>query len=143
MQKNRKSFIDAAMDTAVSWSLRSEDPFKKVGCCILNKNGRVLSVGYNGLPSKFKAPREFWTNRDLRRKFILHAEINALSLLKLNDDPYILVSTLLPCSSCATSIIAHGIKNVVYLEKYNLDQNALDIFKFYGINLSRYENKDR
>jgi dCMP deaminase len=141
MQKNRKSFIDAAMDTAVSWSLRSEDSFKKVGCCILNKKGRVLSVGYNGLPSKFKPSRGFWSNRDLRRKFILHAEINALSLLKLNDEPYILVSTLLPCSSCATSIIAHGIKNVVYLEKYNLDQNALDIFKFYGINLSKYENK--
>lgn len=129
------------MDTAMAWSLRSEDPFKKVGCCVLNKNGRVLSVGYNGLPSKFKPSNGFWDNRDLRRKFMLHAEINALSLLRLNDEPHLLVSTLLPCSGCATAIIAHGIKNIVYLEEYKLDQNALDIFKFYGINLSKYENK--
>ena len=49
---SRISFIDAAIDTAKTWSKRSEDIHQKVGACILNKNGEVLSVGYNGLTKK-------------------------------------------------------------------------------------------
>lgn len=136
---NRASFTDVALATAKVWALRSEDPFKKVGCCILNREGRVLSVGYNGLPSKFNPKEGFWDDRDSRRKYILHAEINALSLIKRTDEPYVLACTLLPCSSCATAIIAHGIKNIVYLENYEPDQNALEIFKYYGVNINKYE----
>lgn len=135
----RLSFIDTAIQTAKVWAARSEDPYKKVGSCILNPEGRVLSVGYNGLPSKFHVNSSFWQDRDYRRKFMIHAEINALSLIKKSDCPYLIATTLLPCSSCATSIISYGIKEVVYEEDYAPDQNALDIFKFYGINLIRYE----
>jgi len=136
---NRTSFTNIALATAKVWALRSEDPFKKVGCCILNEEGRVLSVGYNGLPSKFDAKEGFWDDRDARRKYILHAEINALSLIKRTDKPHVLACTLLPCSSCATAIIAHGIKNIIYLEDYEPDQNALEIFKYYGVNINKYE----
>lgn len=136
---DRISFALAAINTAQAWSFRSEDPYKKVGCCILNEEGRVLSIGYNGLPKKFIVDSEFWSNRENRRKFMIHAEINALSLIKKTDAPYTLACTLLPCSSCATAIVAYGIKEVIYKEHYNLDQNALDIFKFYGINLIRHE----
>lgn len=137
--KKRPSFVNIALATAKVWSLRSEDPYKKVGSCILNKEGRVLSVGYNGLPSKVSVNDKFWENREERRKYMIHAEINALSLIKRSDEPYILACTLLPCSSCATSIISYGIKHVVYLEDYNLDKNALDIFRFYGVQLQKYE----
>ena len=137
--KKRPSFVDIALATAKVWSLRSEDQYRKVGSCILNKEGRVLSVGYNGLPSKIVVNTNFWENREERRKYMIHAEINALSLIKRSDDPYILACTLLPCSSCATSIVAYGIKQVIYLEDYNLDKNALDIFTFYGVHLEKYE----
>jgi dCMP deaminase len=136
---NRASFANIALATAKVWALRSEDPFKKVGCCILNEEGRILSVGYNGLPSKFNPKEGFWNDRDSRRKYILHAEINALSLIKRTDAPHVLACTLLPCSSCATAIIAHGIKNIIYLEDYESDQNALEIFKYYGVNINKYE----
>lgn len=43
--------------------------------------------------------------------------------------------TLLPCSYCATSICAYGIKTVVYDVTYEQDQKALEIFKFYGVQL--------
>jgi dCMP deaminase len=137
--KKRPSFVDIALATAKVWSLRSEDPYRKVGSCILNKEGRVLSAGYNGLPSKVSVDDKFWENREERRRYMIHAEINALSLIKRSDEPYILACTLLPCSSCATSIISYGIKHVVYLEDYNLDKNALDIFRFYGVQLQKYE----
>ena len=132
---NRISFIEAAIETARIWSSRSEDPYKKVGVCILNKDGRVLSVGYNGLLSKFNINQDFFSDRDNRRKYMIHAEINALSLVKRGDQPHLLASTLLPCSSCATNIVAYGVKSVVYSEEYEKDSTAKEIFKFYNIEL--------
>ena len=137
--KNRPSFEEIALQTAKVWSLRSEDPYRKVGACVLNEEGRVLSVGYNGLPAKFNLKKKFWNDRDERRKYMIHAEINALSLIKKSDKPYLLACTLLPCSSCATSIISYGIKKVIYSEDYHLDKNSLDIFMFYGVQLNKYE----
>jgi len=132
---NRISFIEAAIETAKIWSSRSEDPHKKVGVCILNKDGRVLSVGYNGLLSKFSINEDFFSDRDNRRKYMIHAEINALSLVKRGDQPHLLASTLLPCSNCATNIVAYGVKSVVYSEEYEKDSAAKEIFKFYNIEL--------
>ena len=132
---NRISFIEAAIQTAKIWSSRSEDPHKKVGVCILNKDGRVLSVGYNGLLPKFNINEDFFGDRDNRRKYMIHAEINALSLVKRGDQPHLLASTLLPCSNCATNIVAYGVKSVVYSEEYEKDCIAKEIFKFYNIEL--------
>lgn len=132
---NRISFIEAASQTAKIWSTRSEDMHKKVGACILNKEGRVLSVGYNGLTAKLNIDINFWENRDHRRDYVIHAEANALSLIKKQDDPYLIATTLLPCSHCATNIACYGIKIVVYNEEYEKDQKAKDIFKFYNIEL--------
>lgn len=132
---NRISFIEAAAKTAKVWSDRSEDMHKKVGACILNKEGRVLSVGYNGLTSKLEVDEKFWENRDYRRDYVIHAEINALALINRQDDPYLIATTLLPCSHCATNIACYGIKIVVYNEEYEKDQKAKDIFKFYNIEL--------
>lgn len=132
---NRISFIEAAIETAKIWSSRSEDPYKKVGVCILNKDGRVLSVGYNGLLPKFNINKDFFSDRDNRRKYMIHAEINALSLVKRGDQPHLLASTLLPCSNCATNIVAYGVKSVVYSEEYEKDSTAKEIFKFYNIEL--------
>jgi len=137
---NRISFIEAAIETAKIWSSRSEDPHKKVGVCILNKDGRVLSVGYNGLLSKFSINEDFFSDRDNRRKYMIHAEINALSLVKRGDQPHLLASTLLPCSNCATNIVAYGVKSVVYSEEYEKDSAAKEIFKFYNIELIKIWN---
>ena len=34
-------------------SMRSKDPSTQVGCCIVSKDNRILSVGYNGAPNGF------------------------------------------------------------------------------------------
>lgn len=100
----------------------------------------MLSIGYNGVQSKQKIKDKFWSDRDERRKYIIHAETNALSCLTRYDSPYLLASTLLPCSSCAINIASYGIKEIIYLEEYEKDVLAKKIFKFYNINISKYEN---
>ena len=134
----RISFEQLAMNVANECSKRSEDLHKKVGCCILNKDGRILSTGYNGLLPKVNMSKRFWLNRDLRRKYIIHAEINALSRIKIEDEPYILASTLLPCSTCALNIASYGIKKVIYKEEYHNDKGCIDIFNFYKIQLIKF-----
>lgn len=130
-------FEEMALNIALECSKRSEDLHKKVGCCILNKEGRVLSTGYNGLIPNFNMPIRFWNNRDLRRKYIIHAEINALSRIKRDECPYILATTLLPCSACAINIASYGIKKVIYKEDYHKDKGSYDIFNFYKIELNQ------
>ena len=134
----RISFTEMAVKFALDASLRSEDPHKKVGCCILNKEGRVLSIGYNGLLSKHQVKNNFWEDRDKRRKYVIHAETNALACISRYESPHLLVCTLLPCSSCAINIASHGIKEVVYIEEYAKDDLAKEIFDFYGIKLIKY-----
>lgn len=127
------------MNLALVVSQRSEDPHQKVGVCILDKNGRVLSLGYNGIRPKDERDNDFWNDRDNRRKYIIHAETNALSCITRYDNPYILASTLLPCSCCAINIASYGIEKVLYLKDYKNDQSAYDVLRFYNIELKKYE----
>ena len=132
MNKNRLSWDLYALKIAQIAALRSEDPFKKVGACALDFSNRVVGVAYNGLASGINVSEEFWKDRDARRPFMIHAEINLLSLIK-RGECNLLACTLLPCSSCASAIAAYGVKKVVYNEVYSRDNVALEIFKFNGI----------
>jgi len=136
---NRISFEDMAMELAIVASKRSEDPYKKVGACVLDASGRVLGVGYNGLRPKHIKSEDFWSDRDNRRKYIIHAEVNALSNIDSSKANLIAV-TLLPCSSCANLIASKNISKVLYLEDYENDCQAKDIFMFHNINLIKYDS---
>lgn len=116
---------------------RSEDPFKKVGACVLDKDNRIIGIGYNGLAVGKNAPKDFWCDRDKRRPYMIHAEANALACVK-HGEASLLACTLLPCRYCATLIAAYGIKRVIYLDTYDRDISALDIFDFYDISHKQY-----
>jgi dCMP deaminase len=133
---SRLSWEEYALKIAEVASLRSEDPYTQVGACGLDENNRVIGVAYNGLASGIKVDEYFWKDRNARRPYMIHAEANLLSLFERNKCK-LLACTLLPCSSCATLIAAHGIKKVVFKEIYNRDQEAFNIFNFYGIGLQQ------
>tara|TARA_R110000751_G_scaffold25838_1_gene69690 strand:+ start:130 stop:540 length:411 start_codon:yes stop_codon:yes gene_type:complete len=135
----RISWEQYALDIAQTASSRSEDRYVKVGACALNAQRMIVSVGYNGLASGKEVSYDFWRNRDHRRKFMIHAEVNCLSLFK-KGEAEMLATTLLPCSSCATLIASYGISKVVYLDVYERDTQALEIFEFYDIECIKYGN---
>ena len=128
----RKSWYEHAMDIAETAMQRSEDVYRKVGACILGEENDVLAVAYNGLGHGKNVDESFWEDRNERLPFMIHAETNVLARVKRGEGK-IIACTLLPCSSCATNIVAHGIKTVLYKELYERDQKALEIFKFYNI----------
>ena len=135
----RISWEQYALNIAQTASSRSEDHYVKVGACALNSQRMVVSVGYNGLASGKDVCYDFWRNRDHRRKFMIHAEVNCLSLFK-KGEAEMLATTLLPCSSCATLIASYGISKVVYKDVYERDEQALEIFDFYNIECIKYGN---
>ena len=139
MPKSPKStWGEYALEIARVASLRSEDPHRKVGACALDHQNMVAGVGYNGLASGKDVPIDFWLDRDARRRYMIHAEANCLSLCR-KGNVGLLAVTLLPCSYCATMIAAYRIPCVVYGEVYKRDIKALDIFKFYDISLIKIE----
>jgi dCMP deaminase len=128
----RISWDKHALLLAWAATRRSEDPYLKVGACALGNNNEVLGVAYNGLAAGKNVNEEFWINRDKRRPFMIHAETNLLARISPGQAKTIAI-TLQPCSHCAQSIAAYGIKRVVYSMKYNFDTGGLEILDFYGI----------
>ena len=58
----RPSVEEFSIIFSESASSRSEDLYKKVGCSIFNKEGRLLSIGYNGFQSKQKVSKKSTKN---------------------------------------------------------------------------------
>ena len=140
MDKNRErmsrpSWEVYALNLAYVAATRSED-LRQVGACALDHNNRVIGLGYNGLAPGTNVKDSFWEDRDERRRFMIHAETNLMSLFKRGEARLVAV-TLLPCGSCATALAGYGVKKVVYGELYNRDQGAIEIFNFYGIELQQ------
>ena len=67
-------FMNIAYDVAN----RSPDPRKKVGAVIVDDLNRIISTGYNALPSKFPENSVDWEDREFIHSIIIHAECNAL-----------------------------------------------------------------
>lgn len=115
-------------------SLRSEDPYLKVGAVALTEQKRVIATAYNGLKSGMSVPPSFWDDREARLPHVLHAENNLCALFTYGQAHTVAVTTL-PCRACATALISHGVKRVIYGAEYARDSSAKDIFKFSGIEL--------
>ena len=131
---SRINWEEHALLIAWAATLRSEDPYMKVGACALGHQKQVLGVAYNGLAPGKIVSEDFWSDRHKRRPFMIHAEANLLARIS-KDEAHTIGVTLQPCSCCAQSMVAHGVKKVVYTEKYDFDKGGLDILKFYGVEL--------
>jgi dCMP deaminase len=135
----RISWNKYALNLAIEASKRSEDPYRKVGACALSFDNRVLGVSYNGLVSGKNVRKNFWKDRNQRRRYMIHAETNLLSLFE-RGECRLIACTLLPCSYCARMICAWGIPEVIYKEEYDNDAEGLEIFKFYNVNVKKADN---
>lgn len=93
---------------------RSEDPWLQVGAVVLRPDYSVAGIGYNGAPSGVSID---WVDREGRRPFVIHAEVNALRFTTPTEiRGGLLAVTHRPCAACLPLIAAHGITRVVYRE---------------------------
>ena len=125
-------------------------PGRSIGCVIV-KDKRIMTTGYNGAPAGLKTCRE--RGECLRRKmgiasgtraevcYAIHAEQNAIiqaAKLGISIDGATLYCTHQPCSVCARIIINAGIRRVVYQEGYP-DDFTLELFDEAGVQVERFD----
>lgn len=137
----RVSWPEHALNIARAASARSEDPWLRVGACVLRSDMSIASVGYNGAPPGVTLD---WTDRDARRKYVLHAEVNALRYVTYNEVANGLVAvTHLTCAECLKHIVAHGVRQVYYeLELDPAVYDASEILRvadMLGVNMTKVE----
>ena len=119
-------------------SLRSEDPYRKVGAAALDYDNRVIGTAYNGLAPGFDPPAGFWDNRETRQKFMLHAEVNLCSLF-VRGQAKLVATTTMPCTACMQTLCAYGIKEIYYDDVYHASDAPL-IAEKYNIKLIQITN---
>ena len=122
-----------AMALAHVASLRSEDPFRKVGAVALDHDNRVIGTAYNGLAPGYNADAGFWEDRDRRRKYMIHAEVNLCSLFTRGNVKLIACTTK-PCTSCMQMLCTYGVHEIYYRDDY-LESEADAISSLYGVKL--------
>lgn len=112
------------MGVALLSSYRSKDPSTKVGACIVNKQKRIIGIGYNGFPYGCDDDTFPWAREgeylDCKYPYVVHAEPNAILNSTTSLEGATLYVTLFPCNECAKLVIQAGIKEIVYMsDKYN------------------------
>ena len=125
---------------------------RKIGCVIV-KNKRIMTTGYNSAPAGVKTCVE--RGECLREKlgiasgtkheicYATHAEQNAIiqaAKLGVSIDGATLYCTHQPCTICSKMIINAGIKKIIYKEGYP-DDFALELINEAGIEIVKYQGE--
>ena len=133
----KNKHIAAHMKSAFNYAECSTAERLKVGCVIV-KDDRILSIGYNGMPSG-------WSNvsEDFRFKTkpeVFHAEENAITKLARSNesgDGATAFITHVPCLSCAKLLYSSGINEVYYARPYK-NSEGLDFLSDCNIKVIEY-----
>ena len=151
----KQKWIDAFMDTAERFAQLSSAVRLKVGTVVV-KDNRIISIGYNGMPSGWtnecehvvnvnpSDPRYNYNNftKELKTKDeVIHAEANAI--LKLARDGErgngsSLFCTHAPCIHCAKLIHGAGIDTVYYRDAYR-DEDGINFLNKCKINVKKVD----
>lgn len=95
----------------------SKDPSSQIGAVAIGSKGQVLAQGYNGFPRGIMDSTSRLADRELKYKYIVHAEQNLIYNATFNgvnlDGSTIYVTGLPTCSECAKGVIQVGIQRVV------------------------------
>lgn len=148
--KKRTDYIswdEYFMGIALFSAARSKDNNTQVGACIVSEDNKILSVGYNGMPTGCNDDDMPWAREgdflDTKYPFVCHAELNAI----LNSNQASLRGarlyvSLFPCNECAKAIIQSGIREIVYLEDKYADTDGTRaskrMFSLTGVKLRQY-----
>ena len=140
----KEKFRDAYMKVAETFAGLSTARRLHVGAIIV-KDDRIISIGYNGMPSG-------WTNEcenivqhsddtitTVTKDEVIHAEANAIIKLARDGESgngSSLFCTHAPCIHCAKLIHGAGIDKVYYRHSYR-DEDGLSFLQKCKINVEK------
>lgn len=97
----------------------SKDPSTKVGAVLVDPDSKlVVGLGYNGFARGVVDTEERLTNRELKYKLVVHAEVNALIMAGVAAEGctlYVYPSFIMPpiCHDCCKTAIQFGVQEIV------------------------------
>jgi dCMP deaminase len=113
----------------------------KVGCIIVKEN-RIISIGYNGMPSG-------WDNTcevdNVTKPEVLHAETNAIAKVARSNESCVgatLFVTTAPCLDCAKLIYQSGISRVVWKTPHLRTDEGLKFLEKCDMKVERIEDEN-
>jgi len=142
----KPKYKQAYMKTARIFGDLSHAVRLKVGAIIV-KDNRIISIGYNGMPSGWDNECEYkhysiGNPNDFSLKSkpeVLHAETNAIAKLARSSESGLdadLFVTHSPCLDCAKLIYQSGIRRVYYATDYR-DPSGIDFLKASGVEVEK------
>jgi dCMP deaminase len=149
----KQKFVDYFMDVAERTSQLSHAVRLKVGAIIV-KEDRIISIGYNGMPSGWDNNCEYEEIYDYKfndehyqlktRPEVLHAESNCLAKLAKSNESGMgatLFITHAPCIECAKLIYQSGINSIYYRNAYRSD-DGINFLNKSGVNVTQHTIQD-
>ena len=159
----KQKLLDAYMKTAETFSECSTAKRLHVGAIVV-KDDRIISIGYNGMPSGWDNDCENtvfvldeevigtdmlslgYTQTDngnwikLKTKpEVLHAETNAIAKLAKSNESGLgatMFITHSPCMDCAKLVYQSGINTVYYRNSYR-DENGIQFLEKAGVKIEK------
>ena len=146
----KEKYLGAYMKTARVFAELSTARRKQVGAVVV-KDDRIISIGYNGMPSGWDNNCEDEIGHVLddnghtvetrlkTKPEVLHAESNAIAKLAKSTesgDGASMFITCAPCMDCAKMIFQTGIKEVFYAEDYR-DDTGISFLNKCGITVEQ------
>lgn len=130
------SWDEYFMGVALLTAQRSKDNTSQVGACIVSNENKILSMGYNGMPTGCLDDEMPWEREgdplQTKYMYVCHAELNAI-LNHASGTGTLrgarIYTTLFPCNECAKAIIQSGIKSLVYYEDKYADSDSVKASK--------------
>jgi len=128
----KEKFKSVYMKVAKDFAELSHARKLKVGAIIV-KDNRIISVGYNGMPTGWDNECEEMRTEEgeyeahvwyKTRPEVIHAEINAIAKVASSNESSLNASmfcTHTPCTECAKTIVQAGIKEVFIDSEYESD----------------------
>jgi dCMP deaminase len=155
----KQKFLEAYMKTAETFAGLSSARRLHVGAIIV-KDDRIISIGYNGMPSGWDNncedeifcddgeysrqlyPKDAnqWMKYNLKTKpEVLHAETNAIAKLAKSTESGLnatLFVTHAPCLDCAKLVYQSGINSVYYRNSYR-NNDGIDFLEKAGVQVNQ------
>lgn len=116
MDKKQREWDEYFMKIAETVALKSKDPSSKMGCVIVDKNKRVVSLGYNGLIQGADESKLTLSERPMKYYFVTHSEMNAVLFAHQDLTGCTIYNRVATCDNCLKYCLQAGIKRFVYKE---------------------------
>lgn len=102
------------LEQAEEISTHSKDPSTKCGA-VIAWGAHVVAAEYNSFPDRIQTFSHRYDVRDLKLKYMVHAEVNALLKRTHMDLEHctMYIHCSLPCCACAGAIIQSGLRRIV------------------------------